>query len=345
MSKNDTPVPDTEERRDTSSYYFDDDPANYGGRPLEDDLVKTGAWDYLRAEPNEDYLTDRPSEEFWQEAAVSEDGEKERLPWEPEADEEEKGKEQDADGEGPGHVRRKHKKHHYFLKFLAFCAVCALTIAFLMSSYFDVAAIEVKGNAYYSPEQVTEISGLKTGTNIFKIKKGDALSRLQKDAHIASAHVERDLPRTVVITIEEREEIAYYKNNKKFIIVDNEGYVLREADAAPELTELVGLSVTEEAVGQRIAVEDRAVLDETLALIKTMEDRGMTFAKIEVNSTSVAAYLTKSLVLKGAPENVRTNLSNGNVDLILKDLESKGITKGTIQVTNNEYCSFSPELE
>lgn len=295
--------------------------------------VETGAWDYIHAEPNEDYLTDTGNFRFdldGPEGGVF-------LP-------EESPKE---DAPRKVHVRKKHKKHHYLLKFFSACVLITLLILFMKSSYFNINKITVEGIVNFSEEQIVEMSGLKKGQNLFEIKAGKAEEAIEADPHIQKATIKRDLPKGLVITIEERLPAAQLKYEEQYIAIDADGFILSVGDKVDGATVLKGLTIKSEHVtaGTDLSVKEGAALDEALALMKTAAQEGITFKTMDMSEKTIRLYLTKDLLIKGKPAVIKRHIENGDITLILKDLEEKEITKGTIKATTEESFTFSPDKE
>ena len=309
---------------------------DFEDEPAETDRlspVETGAWDYIHGEPNEDYLTDTGNFRFDLDGPAG----GVFLP------------EEKPEGEVPRkeHVRKKHKKHHYLLKFFSACVAIALLYAFMMSSYFDVEKIKVEGVVNFSDEQIVEMSGLKTGKNIFKIKAGKAEDRIETDPHIAKATIKRDLPKTLVITVEERLPAAQVPYDEQYVVIDGNGYILSVGDKADGAAVIKGLTLKGEHItaGTDMKVKEAAALDEALALLHAAAVEGFTFRTMDMSEDTVRLYLTKNLLIKGKPAMIKRHIENGDITLILKDLKDKKIKKGTIKATTEESFTFSPDKE
>ncbi len=299
--------------------------------------VETGAWEYIHGEPNEDYLTDTGN--FRYELDGPEGGV--FLP--------EEEPEDGAEGERRiVHVRRKHKKHHYLLKFATFCVTVALVITFMMSSYFNINEIKVEGMVRYSAEQILTLSELSLGQNIFKTKTGKAEEKIEADPHIAKATIKRDLPKTLVITVEERlpaAQIPYGED--QYAVIDANGYILSVGEADETAAVLAGLTLKGEHItaGTDVKVEEGAVLDETLSLIKAAAAAEISFTKMDMTEKTVRLYITDTLLIKGKPAVILEHIENGDVRMILDDLAAKEITTGTINASGEDTFTFSPKAE
>ena len=97
----------------------------------------------------------------------------------------------------------------------------------LQSSLFEVKHIIVKGNQHISTEKVVAVSGLYTGTNIFRIDLTEAGRKLDLLPVLKEVQLNRVMPGTVVIEVEEREPVALVPIGNGFVEVDSELVHLR----------------------------------------------------------------------------------------------------------------------
>ena len=69
--------------------------------------------------------------------------------------------------EGTKPKKKKTKKKNYLLRFLIFVAFIAGIYFTLNSSLFYVENFEITGNSHFSDSMVSDLSGIKTGKNLF----------------------------------------------------------------------------------------------------------------------------------------------------------------------------------
>ncbi len=243
--------------------------------------------------------------------------------------------------------KKKRRKKHYFLRLLIFIAVVVGIICLMTSSLFDIQKIEVRDNNYFTAEQVIARSGITQGQNIFfGIDKKAAKRGLMEDPYIKNVLVERHLPDSVTIVVEERQETAAIPYVDKYIIVDGEGLILRTSEVEPKIPILMGLTIKEMEPGKPLEVEENSVLNDTLSLVNTMQNSEVYFKKIDISKVMVRAYVYDTLVCQGMPEDISKSLSDGTLQAMLYRLYTDNIEHGTITITSDTTnMAFSPIYE
>jgi len=107
---------------------------------------------------------------------------------------------------------------------------------------FTVQEIFVSGRNLTRKDALLKALKVKRGTPIFSIGLEEAKARVEKLPWIAAATVERHLPDTVMLHVEERRPLARWQRKGKFRIIDQTGAVIAEKDVArfAELPLIVG---------------------------------------------------------------------------------------------------------
>lgn len=243
--------------------------------------------------------------------------------------------------------RKRRKKSHFFLNLFIGILVLIGLGWFISSDFFAIDKISVIHNNNYTKDEIVALSKIKTGKNIFwfYLHKGDVRQAMEGDSYIDTVKVGIKLPRTVLLDVDERAEVAAVPLDDKYILIDNEGYVLRTTGDEPELTLLVGLTITGMEEGKQLDVEQKSLFDETLTMLNTMESSDLFFKRIDISDVIIKAYIYDKLICKGTPENILNSMDTGNLQIILYDLYKKGISHGTINVGADKICSFSPSVE
>ena len=239
--------------------------------------------------------------------------------------------------------KRRKRRKRAMICFLVLLFVCVGVFLFLRTSYFNIKEIKVEGSTYYTETEIISMARAETGRNIvFDSGKADIEELLESNAYFKNVTVKRKLPSTLVIQVEERPQIAAVEFGDSFIVIDDEGVILRKTDVDPKITILTGLTISKLTIGEQIEAEEKETLAMTLRMLNTMEKGDMYFKKIEV---VIRAYIYDNLIVKGTPSEVTEAIENGKLQQTVADLFDKNISRGTIVMGGTNYMSFSPELD
>ena len=239
--------------------------------------------------------------------------------------------------------KKKRKKKHNGRNFVILLILVGGAIAFSLSSFFDVKRFTVTGNHYYSDEEVITMSGAETGNNVF-FSTGESKIRekLKRDPYFGEVDIKRHLPSTLEIRIKERRQVATVKYGNKYIVVAENGMVLRKGDIDPKLTLLRGLTLSKIKVGEKVKAEEKITLKETLSMVALMKKGDLYFKKIQVSGRYIKAFIYDTLIVKGTPERLKESIEKGNLQKVVNKLYLNKTRRGTINLGENNYISFSP---
>ena len=162
---------------------------------------------------------------------------------------------------------------------------------------------------------------------------------------MARVSVRRKLPSTVTITITERVQTAAIVYGESFVVIDEEGTVLRKTTIDPKDTVLRGLNISDMTLGEPIKVDEEILMRQCMDIITAMKENNMYFKSITISQAEVKAYVLDNLMVRGLPDNVIFALENNDIQLVVQELFNQGIERGTIKVTGDNYVSYTPEVE
>ncbi len=241
--------------------------------------------------------------------------------------------------------KKKRKKKHYILKLLFLVAIGIGIYAFAHSDTFLIEKIEVSESSRFQAEQLQELCGLKTGINLFEFRTGDCEEKLLENPYIKEAKISRKLPGTVKVKLTERQEAATLLEKGLYIVIDEEGIVLRRIEKQPRIPLLEGITVKEAEENHVVQVKEPKRLETGMMLLEKMEAADLYFKKIDVSGTPVKAFLMDKLLCEGKTKNLVAGMEDGDLKAIIYDLYQKKIKKGTIYVGNEKYYAFSKKVE
>lgn len=240
----------------------------------------------------------------------------------------------------------KKKREKKRLKIILFAIVFVVGIViFSFSSFFDVDSIDVVGNSYFTAEEIVNMAHAEPGKNlIYHPDKGNIVKYLEANPYIKKAKVSRGLPSTLIITVEEREQIAAIKYDDDFLIIDDTGYLLRKTRTVPKVTVIQGIKISKIEVGTEIGVKDEVLLEQTLDVLKAMRDHDLYFIDLDMSKMYIKANIYENLICKGTYQQMLDALNKDRLHKVLDKLFKQGIRRGTITFSDEGYASFLPTV-
>lgn len=139
------------------------------------------------------------------------------------------------------------------------CATGAFAYAFyhftIDSPRYRVQHIVVYGAEAVTPAEVREAAGVSTADSLLFLDRDAVADRVAQLPYVAAAEVQRELPNTLVITLDERTAAATLVAGRHTYLIDREGMVLEATGpgaglAGPLITNVPDLGVV--TVGERL---------------------------------------------------------------------------------------------
>lgn len=229
---------------------------------------------------------------------------------------------------------------------LAIAGVATAAAAAILFLIFHVKAIDVVGVQRYTPQQVVQLSGLKTGEQIFLADLSAATERIQQEPYLKVLSIRRVLPNRIRIEIGERKEAAAISYQNLVVIVDHDGYVLSIGNRA-DLSGLIQVRGMQEAtynVNQRLGERTDFFTNTLIAILKALQEHGLSeeIAFLDIsNPLSVHMLTVDGLdVSLGQPEELSEKLES--FAGVLPDLKRAGLTGGTLHLSQKNDPVYSP---
>ena len=239
------------------------------------------------------------------------------------------------------------KRNSFRTRFYVVLTAIALLVCWLIlssSGLFTIDAIVVQGNSHYTAEEIINMGHASPGRNIiYKANIKETTEYLENNPYIRHAEVRRRLPSTLVIKVTERQERLAFKYDDDYLIMDEDGILLKKTRNEPKTTIVKGLVVSKIKLGEKIGTENNKLLNKVLTIIKTMIKSDLFFVRLDVSKEkTVKAYIYDTLVVKTDYDSLITNMKNGKLHLVLEKLFSDGIKRGTITFEEDGSASFMP---
>lgn len=247
-------------------------------------------------------------------------------------------------------IRRKRKiKRIAFLVALALAVICA-GIVLVMSVFFKIETITVKGDKVYSQKEVITQSGIETGDNLFTVNVDDLNEKLTKSLpYIDKVTVERELPDTLIITVKSTREVAALQTQTGFILLDCNGKVLdNDASMLRESVALVsGVSAKDVTEGETVVLSNESITEDFITLLKGINESGTTLLTgIDYTKSGEfeLRYDDRITIKPGSVDNISVKLKRA-MAAIEKENEINSYSEGVLDLKTEPYAYFSPGEE
>lgn len=242
---------------------------------------------------------------------------------------------------------RRTSRRRRFLIFLLVLLVLAASGAGVFYAHthdmLNIEEIEVSGNVHYETTQIVEISGAVTGERLLTEDTKSMEKALLAAPYIKAAKVSKRIPHTLKITVVEREEAYAVSLAGSYIIIDEEKYILRKANASDDMIVIEGFLPEEEVtVGEPYVSDNQVFFNDVVALAAAMKEYDLPVKKLVFSEGFVSAYFYERLICK-----TTVDIFEGYLDdlkVLLEELRQEGVERGTIHIGEGTM-TYSPLLE
>ena len=220
-----------------------------------------------------------------------------------------------------------------FVLFLIALSIMIAGLLFINSAFFSIGSIVVDGNQYISSDDIIRIAGIDGNINIFRINTGELKKRLLCDLRIDDVEISRKFPATIVISVKERQPLAYVASGFGFVEIDRQGVVLSAFKTLRKINVpmITGVSLGDVYVGDKA---DRQEVMNVLPYLASLDENTLNQIS-EVNVASqerILAYTVGSVHIRiGNNEQLAAKAKMTNQ--ILKEIKDKQTAVEYIDLT------------
>lgn len=193
---------------------------------------------------------------------------------------------------------RRKKANRRLIFYLSIFFILISIIVYLQSPLSHIREIEVKGNNFLLSEEIVDISQLTTETNIWTIDQQGIVEALEGNEAIRSAQVDRKLPWTVEIVVQEYNHIGYVKDESSYHPVLHNGKVLSSIHKSTIGDGPLLSSFTDEEYLSKMASQ----LDELPQNIYRLISE-VTWQPTELNKNKILLYMNDGFIVDGTIRN------------------------------------------
>lgn len=253
---------------------------------------------------------------------------------------------------------KKEKKKIINKNFVIFIIILGIFLGILFFlPVFNITEINITNNKKTSNYDITSVSGIQEGNNIFRIVSYVTESKIESLPYVKKAHVTKKYPSTLNIEIEEREVKYVIVVNEGFILVDDQGYVLEKTssnDSNKLLIRNMELDENEMKPGNRLSEHNLFKLNDIINILEEAKlyyaDEGKTITissiinEITIDNSEYILYSNTELksIFIGNGENLTLKMQNLQKILIYEKGNEGSIYLNMDFLKKNPY--FSPKI-
>ncbi len=173
--------------------------------------------------------------------------------------------------------KRKRRIISFFKWVLIITVILGALLALMLSPLFNIKKISVEGNNNLSEEQVISSSEIKIGENLFLVNNNAAIKKIKENAYVEEVKIRKKLPDNLVIEVKERKATYALKCNETYMYINNQGYILEEAENTGGLPEIMSYNTSIEQIktGKRLVTEDLEILGTILKIMELANSNGI----------------------------------------------------------------------
>lgn len=242
-------------------------------------------------------------------------------------------------------IRRERALRTFY--FLLVVVMLSVLVTLSLTVLFKIENISVVGDEIYTKEQIIEISGLKTGENIFRTDTSAAKQKIEEAlSYVESATVRRKLPATIEIEIKKAMPCAAVRTTGQYAIISKTGKVLDVNVTVPEGTPIFeGIAVKNAELGKVLETEREDDLKVLVNIVSVLEDSQL----YDINYVNLSSlyniefmYNNRIIIQVGSSTDLQDKLVTAKYIL---DHNIGPEEKGTIDVsmTERSEARFRPE--
>ncbi|MBQ9252341.1 MAG: FtsQ-type POTRA domain-containing protein [Clostridia bacterium] len=218
-------------------------------------------------------------------------------------------------------------------------------------SVFSVRRIEVIGNSQIPDSEVIRLSEIRMGMPILSLDVAAIERGIERNAVLKFKYLEKELPHTVVLRVQEREACCWMTFNGIIYTMDKQRTVLAESEQIEEtpanLVRVDGLGVRAGAmVGQTVALDSLDQQEVFSTLFLEMKVLGCTGLIEEADLSNLSSLLLTTrdgfTIAMGTRENIHAKLRC--MLITREELLRRGYQGGVINVSLPETPIFSPAI-
>lgn len=215
---------------------------------------------------------------------------------------------------------RKKKANRRLLFYLSIFFFLISMIVYLQSPLSHIKNIEVIGSEIVLEQDIINLSGLQSGTNIWLINKQTVTESIKDHPMISDIEVERKLPQTVQLKVKEQNVIGFVKSDLEFHPVLENGMIVTTSNLLNKGDGPLLINFKDEQYLQRMAVELSKIPVDIFNLISEIS-----WEPTEKNKYKILLYMNDGFIVDATIRNFSSKMTSYPSIVSQLDPDEKGI--------------------
>ena len=243
--------------------------------------------------------------------------------------------------------KKKKKKSSGALAALILIALLAVVVYLVLHNYvFVIRRVEVRGAENLADADVIRLAQIPMGKPLGELNPDSVKRAVESTGQLAFDGVDTQYPDTVVLHVHTRSLAALVQNAGTLLGLDRDGCVIAQYNEVPQESAvfITGLSVNHYTLGSPLGT-DANTLEAVQAILKGLQavDASALVSEMNVaNPQQLCLYSRTGIqVVLGSKDNMEKKLLWMKSALL--DLESRGETRGRLDVSSADKADFRPQ--
>ncbi len=245
------------------------------------------------------------------------------------------------------HIRRETSLAWLYSLVSGLIMIVCVAVACLI--FFQVETVTVEGTSRYSDNEIITAAGLESGENLFFINTTSIANTLEKSLpYLTNVTIERTLPGSVTIEVEETSAVAVLTVANGYWYIDASGKLLELRTSDNGLPHITGVSLVTPTQGTVFSVDTayRTKRTSVIALLTALESQGLLADLISIDlsdGSQLSMQYTEKYIVKipyGADFDYRVRAMSGIIDNLTG---TNDLSYGVIDMTLESEWHFIPE--
>lgn len=210
------------------------------------------------------------------------------------------------------------------------------------SNYFYSKNINISGNKNISNEEIIDFLNIKKDKNIFMYSISSMEEKLLNNNYIKDVKIERKIPDTINIKLQERDIFAILSNGKFNYLVDEEGEIIEKIDEIKKDSHnILVIQADYDIIEDKLVYENLENDKNIPYLIKCIKNENLAkqIKTIKLDTNQINMITKDDLEIILTNNNIGYNLSM--ISAVLVDIQSDNKKGGYLDLTNG-YALYKP---